>query len=317
VYGERLSDVVDPFALSSFGGAVHLTINDRLSRVVSHPAFAGFGRLIVPWDSKVYDETMRLRDIGALLPYHTHVSLRVVVSALNRLIDDATIGKAIFHEVYSTSDREADPTRKDAGLFFFRGEPGAPFALICPGGGFSYVASVHEGFPYAAEINKRGFNAFVLKYRTGRGSAVATQDLVVSLDYIVRHASRLGVSTTGYSLWGSSAGARMVATIGSHGTGSLSATGLLKPSAVVMAYTGHADVGPAEPATFAIVGERDTIASPSIMNKRIKRVRQSGAPVEFHVYPGLGHGFGLGIGTGAEGWLADAIRFWSEQIKRG
>ena len=43
--------------------------------------------------------------------------------------------------------------------------------MIAPGGGFTYVASVHEGFPYAVEINKRGFNAFVLLY-TGIADAV-------------------------------------------------------------------------------------------------------------------------------------------------
>ena len=69
---------------------MHLTVNDRISRAVSHPAFAGFGRLILPWDDRSYDETMRLRDMGTLLPYHTHVNPEVVVASLNRLIDDAT-----------------------------------------------------------------------------------------------------------------------------------------------------------------------------------------------------------------------------------
>lgn len=302
-------------ALSNAGSAVHLTVNDSISRAVSHPAFAGFGRLILPWDDRSYDEARSLRDIGTLLPYHTYVNPGVVVAALNRLIDDATAGKAIFHDVYSTSDKAADPTRKNTGLFFFRGKPGAPFALISPGGGFSYVASVHEGFPYAVEINKRGFNAFVLKYRARQGGAVATRDLAAALAYVFRHAPSLGVSTTGYSLWGSSAGARMAATIGSHGTASFGAAGLPKPSVVVMAYTGHTDVGPDDPATFAIVGERDGIASPSIMERRVALLRQAGTAVEFHQYSGLGHGFGLGTGTSAEGWVEDAVRFWAARIK--
>ena len=36
-------------------------------------------------------------------------------------------------------------------------------------------------------------------------------------------------------------------------------------------------------------------------------------PTEFHSYNGLPHGFGLGIGTIAEGWLNDAVRFWQSQ----
>jgi hypothetical protein len=35
-----------------------------------------------------------------------------------------------------------------------------PFAIIVPGGGFSYVASMHEGSPYAVEIGNMGFNVF-------------------------------------------------------------------------------------------------------------------------------------------------------------
>lgn len=61
-------------ALSNVGSAVHLTVNDTISRALGHPAFAGFGRLILPWDDRSYDETMRLTEIGTLLPYHTHVN---------------------------------------------------------------------------------------------------------------------------------------------------------------------------------------------------------------------------------------------------
>ena len=67
---------------------------------------------------------------------------------------------------------------------------------------------MHEGFPYAAEISKAGFNAFVLKYRAGQGGIVATQDLAAAIAFIFRNADALGVTTRGYSLWGSSAGAR-------------------------------------------------------------------------------------------------------------
>ena len=37
--------------------------------------------------------------------------------------------------------------------------------------------------------------------------------------------------------------------------------------------------------------------------------------VEYHKYPGVGHGFGIGMGTSAEGWIADAVRFWTKQIE--
>lgn len=39
-----------------------------------------------------------------------------------------------------------------------------------------------------------------------------------------------------------------------------------------------------------------------------------GMDTEFHKYPNLGHGFGLGIGTDAEGWIEDAIKFWETHM---
>lgn len=34
-----------------------------------------------------------------------------------------------------------------------------------------------------------------------------------------------------------------------------------------------------------------------------------------HKYPGLSHGFGLGTGTAAEGWIEDAVAFWEKQMQ--
>jgi acetyl esterase/lipase len=287
---------------------VHLTADTRIGDVLRHPAFAGFGRLLLPWDNRPVNDDLRLKDIGKLLPYHSHVEPGTVVAALNHMIDDAGAGKSIFYEFYSEAQRQANPELARTGLFFFRGKPGAPFAVIAPGGGFQYVASVHEGFPYAAEIARSGYNAFVLKYRVGSGGA-ATADLAAALAYIFKHAAALGVDTHSYSLWGSSAGARMAAAIGTHGTAPFGGPALPKPAAVVMAYTGHTEVGRAEPRTFVVVGEHDGIAPPAAMWRRVDALRKAGTEVEYHVYPGLGHGFGLGTGTRAEGWAAEAIRF--------
>ena len=165
------------------------------------------------------------------------------------------------------------------------------------------------------EISRRGYNAFVLKYRVGSGGAVATQDLAAAISYVFRNAKALGVGTQDYSLWGSSAGARMAASIGSHGVAKFGGDDLPKPSAVVMVYTGHSEYSAKEPPTFVVVGEHDGIAPPSVMERRVAALRKTGADVEFHRYSDLGHGFGPGIGTSAEGWLDRAVRFWEKSIR--
>jgi acetyl esterase/lipase len=294
---------------------VHLDAKSTLRDLLRHPAFDGFAPLILPWDDRVYDQQMSLARISSLLPYHTHVDVETVTSALNRMIDDAAGGKTVFYRFYSDAQRRQQTAKSKTGLFFFRGRPGAPFAVIAPGGGFSYVASVHEGFPYAAAISGKGYNAFVLKYRVGSGGAVATEDLAAAVSYIFEHAATLDVDTHGYSLWGSSAGARMAAAIGSHGVASYGGGDRPKPSAVVMAYTAHSDYASGEPPTFAVVGEKDGIAPPTTMQRRVEALRHAGTKVEYRKYPNVGHGFGLGTGTSAEGWIFEAIRFWETSMR--
>ena len=195
----------------------HLGIHSTMGELLRHPAFAGFAHLILPWDDRGSDEQMPLTRIGSLMPYHTHVDPGVVVAGLNRLIDDAASGRTVFYRFYSDAETQQEPGKSKTGLFFFRGQPAAPFAVIAPGGGFSYVASLHEGFPYAVAINSKGYNAFVLRYRAGHGARAATEDMAAAISYIIGHAASLGVGANGYSLWGSSAGARMAASIGSYG----------------------------------------------------------------------------------------------------
>ena len=297
-------------AASHVAPGAHLRPDDTVQDLLDHRAFAGFARLLLPWDDCTYDGRLPLRDLDTLLPYHSHVDPASVVGALNAMIDDVQGERRTFYDIYSAQQKAEDPTKSTTGLFFLHGRPGAPFAVIAPGGGFAYVGTLHEGFPYAVAIRSRGYNAFVLRYRVGSGGGPATRDLAAAVSYIFRNATSLGVSTEGYSLWGSSAGARMAAAIGSHGTARFGGDDLPSPSAVVMAYTGHSDVAAHEPPTFVVVGEQDGIASPAGMERRVAAVRATGADVEFHRYPRLGHGFGPGIGTSAEGWLDRAVDFW-------
>ncbi len=293
----------------------HLNANNSIGDLLHHSAFRGYSRLLMPWSDRTYDENMRLGDMGSLLPYHGHVDPETVVAGLNHMIDDVTNGRPVFYDFYTEAQKRADSTKEQTGLFFFRGKPGTPFAIISPGGGFAYVGSVHEGFPYAAQISGAGYNAFVLKYRTGHGGTGATEDLAAAISYIFRNAEMLAVDTRDYSLWGSSAGARMAAAIGSHGVSAFGGDDHPKPAAVVMAYTAHSDTSSDEPPTFVVVGEQDGISPPDAMERRVANLRRAGTEVEYHRYENLGHGFGPGIGTNAEGWIADATRFWQKFIR--
>lgn len=82
-----------------------------------------------------------------------------------------------------------------------------------------------------------------------------------------------------------------------------------------MQYTGYCAYTKNDPPTYAIVGSNDWIASPNVMERRIRALQQLGIDAKFSLCPHLEHGFGLGIGTNAQGWIDEAIRFWKSQLK--
>jgi acetyl esterase/lipase len=294
----------------------HLTTHDSVRDIVNHPAFKGFGRLILPGDDNSYYYDTPLSNVHSLMPYHSHVNPDIVVAALNRMIDEVKDGKTVFYDFYTGQQKQEDPSKEPTGLFFFRGKPGAPFAIVCPGGGFSYVASLHEGFPLALEISKKKFNVFVIRYRT-RSEQRATEDLAAAISFIFRNAETLGVSTEDYSLWGASAGARMVGNIALSGVAGYGGGKLPKPSIVVIAYTGQSSFSKDFPPTFITVSANDGIANTAVVDKRVEHLRNAGVEVDYHRYRTAGHGFGLGTGTDAEGWLDHAVRFWEKHLTKG
>lgn len=166
-------------------------------------------------------------------------------------------------------------------------------------------------FPHAYELSQRGYDGFSLIYRPGWDTAM--EDLARAIAVVFDHADELGIDTAAYSLWGGSAGARMAATLGTYGPAGFGYD-LPRPGAVIMQYTGHREYSADDPPTYVCVGTSDGIADWRVMKARLEAMERAGIPTEFHAYEGLPHGFGLGIGTVAEGWLDDAVAFWEAQM---
>lgn len=45
------------------------------------------------------------------------------------------------------------------------------------------------------------------------------------------------------------------------------------------------------------------------------KIQTQGIDAEIEVFDGLAHGFGLGEGTVAEGWIDRAVSFWERNMK--
>lgn len=290
------------------------TSSSTVGEVIDNPAFGDFGHLLFPVDRNV-SRSMTLDDISSsrIYVWYSHIHTEKTVEIINRLYSDAMAGKQIFYRIYTDAEVTADPSKADTGLFLFRGDTGKPFAITNAGGGFMYVGAMHDSFPHSLEISNAGYNAFALIYRPDDPYS----DLARAITFIHDNAAELGVNADDYSLWGGSAGARMAAVLGNQSylrqlTGRAD---IPQAAAVVMQYTGYTQASQYDPPTYVCVGSNDGIASWRTMQNRLQHLEALGIPTEFHVYDGLGHGFGLGHGTIAEGWINDALKFWQVNMR--
>lgn len=291
-----------------------LTTDNYVRDIVNHEAFHGFGELLLTRNNNSDYYDTRIKNISSLMPYHGNVHPEVVVRALNRMVSDVDKRQTIFYNIYTDEQKQQDNEKKNTGIFFFRGRADAPFAVICPGGGFSYVGSLHEGFPLAERISELGLNAFVIRYRLGSEQA-ATQDLAAAITYIIANAGELGVESTGYSVWGGSAGARMAGNVALNGVTYYNGGNIAKPATVIIAYTGQSTYSGDFSPAFITVAANDGIANVNTVERRVQNLRNAGVDVEYKRYSSAGHGFGLGTGTDAEGWVDLAVQFWQKHIR--
>jgi hypothetical protein len=145
-----------------------ITRDTRIQSVITDPVFGDYGRLLFPVDTGYYSGDT----LGNLhLTWYTHIDPNETVEIISTLRNRVLAGETVFYDIYTDEEKAADPAKRDMGLFFFRGTPGAKFAVCNAGGGFAYVGAMQDSFPHALELSKQGYNAFALIYRPGAQTA--------------------------------------------------------------------------------------------------------------------------------------------------
>lgn len=153
----------------------------NINDVMKDSAFNGYGRLIFPADMEIKDD-LKLKDVSSILPWYSEVNTDKTVEIVNYMKSQVMNGEQIFYPIYSEEEMQEDPDKRDTGLFFFRGNAGAKTAITNAGGGFVYVAGIHDSFPHALELSKKGYNAFALIYRPG--AQTACEDLARAIAFL-------------------------------------------------------------------------------------------------------------------------------------
>ena len=100
--------------------------------------------------------------------------------------------------------------------------PNGKSVIICPGGGYSILASGHEGIDVAKALNALGVTAFVLKYRIPSDrtaidkSLAPLQDAQQAMRVVRKNAEKWGLKSDKIGILGFSAGGHLAATATTH-----------------------------------------------------------------------------------------------------
>ncbi|MEI8226439.1 MAG: alpha/beta hydrolase [Bacteroidota bacterium] len=204
--------------------------------------------------------------------------------------------------------------------------------IICPGGAYRILAYDKEGIEIATWLNKLGYSAFVLQYRIPNKQEGALQDAQRAIRIIRRNAAKWNIDPEKVGIMGFSAG------------GSLSArTSILfnkktytpvdeadslscRPAFAMLIYPAYLDQGPNKTLTPELELTKETppififqTADDQYGNSALVMagaLRDTKIPVELHILPFGGHGYGLRPGKPApdtwpglaEKWLMLVIK---------
>ncbi len=193
------------------------------------------------------------------------------------------------------------------------------FVVVCPGGGYSHVTVVSEGYDVAEWLNKHGVAAGVLAYRTPNGHGDATiADVLRAVELVREHATEWGVDTAKVGVMGFSAGGHLssmattkftseknrpdfgilvypVITMDMERTHRGSRINLLGEVSDEVAdnYSAEKLVTSATPACFIALCDDDRAVPPYNGTSFYLALKEAGVKGELHVYPRGGHGWGF------------------------
>ena len=308
------------------GSYAHFTMDDSFVSVVKHPAFKGYGQLLIPASTDIGRAMFCFNSIGTISSGEWS-SNQDLLDALNCMIDQANEGNVLFYDYYTEEELAADDVKGDTVLTFLKGDPGAPFILTMGGGGYKDIGLLNEGIASGVPFVEAGYNVFSFRYRAefylqdAEGNTdfnIAVQDVAACLEFIFEHAEEFEIATSNYAIAGFSAGGNLAQGWGTPGVG-YDVFNLPAPSCVMLIYGGGiGDLGSFDGSTipenyppfFAISTEEDMVQIREGTKRLDLQADEFGIPHYVEIYPEGAHGFGRGTGTPAADWPEKAMKFW-------
>ena len=204
--------------------------------------------------------------------------------------------------------------------------------IVCPGGAYRILAWDKEGIEIAAWLNTLGYSAFVLQYRVPDKKEGALQDAQRALRVVRNNAVRWKIEPDKVGIMGFSAGGSLSARTSTlffkktyspvDAADSLSC----RPDFAMLIYPAYLDQGENRSLTPELQLTKDTppvfifqTADDSYGNSALvmaSALRDAKLPVELHILPSGGHGYGLRpVGIAATTWPKLAEEWLKRTLK--
>jgi acetyl esterase/lipase len=206
--------------------------------------------------------------------------------------------------------------------------------IVCPGGAYGMLASLHEGRQWAYWYNAMGITAFVVKYRLGPRyhHPIELGDAQRAIRTVRARAADFGVSPDRIGIMGFSAGGHLASTAGTHFDAGLADPGdaidrtSSRPDFLILGYPvisfdpaithagsvrnllgDHPDpklienlsnelqVTARTPPTFLFHTANDGVVPVENSVRFFLALRKAGVPAEMHIFENGPHGVGMGL----------------------
>ena len=227
--------------------------------------------------------------------------------------------------------------------------PNGSGVIVCPGGGYGFLANDHEGAQVARWFGRRGVTAFVLHYRHAPGyrHPIPLGDACRAMRLVRHRAAEWGVDGDRVGVMGFSAGGHLAATLATKGAGDATAAADpidrqdSRPAFCVLGYpvvslgsaaahvgsranllgeapdpqlvqqlSAEQQVTPATPPTFLFHTGDDAGVPVENSVELYLALRRAGVPAELHVYAHGPHGVGLCLDDPVLGMWPAQLEGW-------
>jgi len=221
--------------------------------------------------------------------------------------------------------------------------------IICPGGGYMYLAYNWEGTSVAEMLVKWGITAIVLKYRLPSDAIMndksigPLQDAQRAIQLARIHAKDWNIDTNRIGIMGFSAGGHVASAASTHFTKAVidnpehislrpdfsvlcypvismqpafTHTGSFKnllgsnaDTALINSFSNELQITPQTPRAFLILAQDDKTVKPDNSIMYYQALSRNHVPAEIHIYQNGGHGFGLAFDRVGDNWM-DRLKQW-------